>query len=75
MANQKTKHIGQRPPVKEHVSTGDTLHDTWTVIKPFVHFSIKAMRLLGRVLIFVVKNIPKPDSHKPTPKKDKVIKI
>jgi len=75
MATQKTKHIGRRPPVKEHVSTADTLRDTWTVMKPFVHFSIKAMRLLGRALIFLVKNIPKPDNHQPATKKDKVIKI
>jgi hypothetical protein len=74
MTNQKTKRIGHRPHVKEHISAANTLHDTWTVMKPFVHFSVKAMRLLGRALIFLVKNIPKPDSYKPASKKDKVIK-
>ncbi len=54
----------------------DILRDTWTVMKPLVHFSIKAMRVLAHALIFIVKNIPKPDDHKPAEKKsDKVIKI
>jgi len=75
MANQDTKRIGKRPATKP-VSKMDTLQDTWTVMKPFVHFSIKAMRVLAHALIFVVKNIPKPsDNHKTTRKSDEVIKI
>ena len=74
MTTQNTKKIGQRPVTKP-VSKMDTLHDTWTVMKPFVHFSIKAMRVLAHALIFVVKNIPKPDDHKSTRKSDKIIKI
>jgi len=74
MTTQNTKKIGQRPVTKP-VSKMDTLHDTWTVMKPFVHFSIKAMRVLAHALIFVVKNIPKPDDRKSTRKSDKIIKI
>ncbi len=74
MANQNTKKIGKRPAVKP-VSRMDTLHDTWTVMKPFVHFSIKAMRVIAHALVFIVKNIPKPDDHKTPRKNDKVIKI
>jgi hypothetical protein len=71
MPTQHTKRIGQRP-AKKPVTQLDTLHDTWTVMKPFVHFSIKAMKVIAHALIFIVKNIPKPDDHK---KSDKVIKI
>ena len=74
MPQQNTKRIGQRP-VKKPVSHMDTLHDTWTVMRPFVHFSIKAMKVMAHALLFIVKNIPKPDSHKPEPKSNKVIKI
>jgi hypothetical protein len=74
MATQNTKKIGQRPATKR-VSKMDTLHDTWTVMKPFVHFSIKAMRVMAHALIFIVKNIPKPENHKTSPKSNKVIKI
>ncbi len=74
MATQQTKRIGKRQPLKP-VSKMDTLHDTWTVMKPFIHFSIKAMRVIARALVFIVKNIPKPDDHKAANKNDKVIKI
>jgi hypothetical protein len=68
------KRIGKHP-VKKEVSNLDTLRDTWTVMKPFVHFSIKAMKVIAHALIFVVKNIPKPEEHKPASKSNKVIKI
>jgi hypothetical protein len=75
MAQQNTKKIGQRP-VQKPVNKMDTLHNTWTVMKPFVHFSVKAMRVMAHALIFIVKNIPKPEDHKANPPKDgKVIKI
>jgi len=74
MAQQTSKRIGQRP-AKKPVTKLDTLHDTWTVMKPFVHFSVKALQVLAHALIFIVKNIPKPDEHKPHSKNDKVIKI
>jgi hypothetical protein len=74
MVQQNTKKIGKRPAAKP-VSKMDTLHDTWTVMKPFVHFSIKALRVIAHALIFIVKNIPRPDEHKPGSKSDKVMKI
>lgn len=53
----------------------DTLHDTWTVMKPFVHFSYKALKVIAHALIFIIKHIPKPEEHKANSKSDKVIKI
>ena len=53
----------------------DTLHDTWTVMKPFVRFSYQALKVIAHALIFIVKHIPKPEEHKPNGKSDKVIKI
>ena len=75
MATQNRKMIGQRP-VKKPVSKLDTLQDTWAVMKPFVHFSIKAIRVIAHAIIFIVKHIPKPEDNKPARSKhDKVIKI
>lgn len=73
MATQHTKRIGNQPKEKT-VSTMDTLHDTWVVMKPFIHFSVKAMKLLAHALIYIVKHVPKPEEHKPA-KGEKVIKI
>jgi len=53
----------------------DTLHDTWRIMKPFVHFSVKALKVLAGALVFIVKHIPKPEEHKAAGKRDKMIKI
>ncbi|WP_295791876.1 hypothetical protein [Mucilaginibacter sp.] len=74
MANQNSKRIGNQPKEKP-VTTMDTMHDTWRVMKPFVHFSFKALKVLAGALVFIVKHIPKPEEHKPAEKRDKVIKI
>ena len=75
MTNQSNKYIGQRPAQKP-VSKLDTLRETWTVMKPFVHFSFKAIKLIAHTFIFIVKNIPKPEDIKQSNRKsDKVIKI
>jgi hypothetical protein len=74
MATQTTKRIGQRP-IEKPVSKMDTLHDMWTVMKPFVRFSIKAMQVIAHSLIFIVKHIPKPEESKPNSKNTRVIKI
>lgn len=74
MAKQNTKQIGYQP-IEKPVSKMDTLHDTWTVMKPFVHFSYKALKVIAHALIFIVKNIPKPEEHKARSKNDKIIKI
>jgi hypothetical protein len=69
-----TKRIGRRP-VKKQSTNAEVLHDTWQTMKPFVHFSIKAMRIMAHTLIYIVKHIPRPEDHKPGSKNDKVIKI
>jgi hypothetical protein len=74
MASSTQQKTSKRPE-KEHVSRIDTLHDTWRVMKPFVHFSVKALKVMAHALIFIVKHIPKPDDHQPKSKKNKVIKI
>lgn len=50
-------------------------HGIIETMKPFVTFGLKAMAVLGSALIYIVKNIPKPGSHQPSRKNDKVIKI
>jgi hypothetical protein len=74
MPASNQKRIGKQL-VKKEVSNIDALRDTWTVMKPFVRFSIKAMKVIAHALIFIVKNIPKPEEHKPESKSNKVIKI
>jgi hypothetical protein len=57
-------------------ATHDSKHNVIEVMKPFVIFGVKALTLLGSVLVHIVKSIPRPHDHKPAPKKnDKVIKI
>jgi len=74
MHSSTQNKIGKRPE-KQQVTLTDTLHDTWRVMKPFVHFSVKALRIVAHALIFIVKHIPKPEEHQLKSKKDKVIKI
>jgi hypothetical protein len=68
------KKIGQRTK-KETVTLQDTLHDTWRIMKPFVYFSVKALKVVAHALIFIVKQIPKPDGHRPNSKNTKIIKM
>jgi len=74
MAATNQKKIGQRLE-KEQVTLSDSLHDAWIVMKPFVRFSIKAMKVMAHTLIFIVRHIPKPEDHKARSKNDKVVKI
>lgn len=74
MATQNTKKIGQRPVAKPD-SRIDTLHNTWTVMKPFVHFSVKAMQVIGHGLLFIVKNVPRPGEHKDKGGDGRVVKL
>ena len=53
----------------------ESLRDTWLVMKPFVRFSIKAMKVMAHALIFIVKHIPGSEEHQPANKKNKIIKI
>jgi hypothetical protein len=70
MASQNVKKIGN---AKTEVQPA---HNAWEVMKPFVHFGLKATGLIASTLITIVKNIPRPDSHKQPERKDnKIIKI
>lgn len=73
MASKNIHQIGDRP-VQKPVTKIDAFHYTWTVIKPFAKFSIKALQVLAQSLIFIVKNIPKTE-HSDPPKNGKIIKI
>ncbi|AMR33828.1 hypothetical protein A0256_21500 [Mucilaginibacter sp. PAMC 26640] len=45
-------------------------------MKPFVHFGVKAMAVIGSALVTIVRNIPKPEAEKPKASKDRrIIKI
>ena len=57
-------------------ATPNSGHNIVEVMKPFVKFGVKALGLLGSVLVHIVKSIPRPDDHKQAPNKnDRVIKI
>jgi hypothetical protein len=57
-------------------ATRNSNHNLIEVMKPFVSFGVKALTLLGSVLVHIVKSIPRPHDHKPASKKNnKVIKI
>ncbi|WP_121809761.1 hypothetical protein [Mucilaginibacter kameinonensis] len=70
MAANDMKRIGKRGPEVQQRS------NAWEVMRPFVHFGIKAVTAMAHTLIYIVKHIPKPDQLKPPERKsDKVIKI
>jgi hypothetical protein len=71
MASNEIKKIGKHNP-EVQPSHGNA----WEVMKPFVHFGIKATGFIAGTLITIIKHIPKPDNQKVTErKKDKIIKI
>ena len=72
MATQyKNKTIEKTPAKGSYVTK-----ENWEVMKPFVHFSFKAITIIGGTLLAILKFIPKALEHKPTNEKnDKVIKI
>jgi hypothetical protein len=68
MANQNIKKIGNEQP------TVHTWRENWEVMKPFVHFSIKAMGLVAGALIGIIKLLPILLEHKEQKqKKDKKV--
>jgi len=72
MATRDTKQIGEHDNNKGSYLT----KENWEVMKPFVHFSAKALMGIGAALFAIVKLIPKAIEHKPEERKsDKVIKI
>ena len=70
MENQR-KRIGSNQPIEQ-----SAWKQNWEVMKPFVHFSVKAMAFIGGALISIVKLLPMlmPKDDKPT-KDDRIIKI
>jgi hypothetical protein len=75
MATQQTKRIGVKPSVEAEKGTYLT-KDNWEVMKPFVHFAFKAIKVIGSVMFAIVKMVPKALENKPEERKnDKVIKI
>lgn len=61
MSANKVKFIN---PQKEEVK--HTHRDNWEVMKPFVHFSFKAMKVIAIGLIAIVKALPLLRPHKDT---------
>ncbi|WP_183579213.1 hypothetical protein HDF18_23765 [Mucilaginibacter sp. X5P1] len=75
MATRDTKQIGKHDNTDKNKGTYLT-KENWEVMKPFVHFSAKALLAVGSTLYAVVKLIPKAIAHKSEDgKRDKVIKI
>ena len=68
MANKK---IGTAKQEVNH----DATHGVIQTMKPFVNFGVKALTVLGTALVYIVKNIPKPEANKPKSKSTRVIKI
>ena len=64
MENQR-KTIGTNQPIQQ-----STLKQNWEVMKPFVHFSVKAMGIIGGALIGIVKLLPMLIPKEDKPKKD-----
>ena len=71
MASREIKKIG-----KHKTDVQAPHNNAWEIMKPFVHFGVKATGLIASTLITIVKNIPKPADHKKTTGKgNKIIKI
>ncbi|SDT47656.1 hypothetical protein SAMN05216490_3635 [Mucilaginibacter mallensis] len=75
MTIRDTKQIGKQDNVNNNKGSYLT-KENWEVMKPFVHFSAKALLAVGSTLYAVVRLIPKAIAHKSEDgKSDKVIKI
>jgi hypothetical protein len=71
MATNNIKRIGKHCPQVQPQRS-----NAWEVMKPFVHFGVKATATIAHALIAIIKHIPKPDSHKPPQQTGgKIIKI
>jgi hypothetical protein len=70
MATNNIKRIGKHGPQVQHQHS-----NAWEVMKPFVHFGIKATTTIAHALISIIKHIPKPDNKPPKQNGSKVIKI
>jgi hypothetical protein len=70
MAARNTKKIGTHRD-----NAAEARRHNWEVMKPFVHFSIKAMAVIASALFAIIKIIPKAIADKPAGKNDRIIKI
>ncbi|PWK79955.1 hypothetical protein LX99_00416 [Mucilaginibacter oryzae] len=72
MATNNIKQIGKSSPPVQTQST-----NAWQVMKPFVHFGIKATAAIAHTLIAIIKHIPKPGDHQKekTGSNSKIVKI
>jgi len=50
-----TQHINRLKSAEPRVV--HTHHDNWNVMKPFVHFAVKAMKVIGLGLIAIVRGV------------------
>ena len=67
MVANKVKLINPKNEEVKH-----THRDNWEVMKPFVHFSFKAIKVIGLTLIAIVKALPTlkhQDNHNTTVKR------
>ncbi|MGZ3823194.1 MAG: hypothetical protein ACXVB6_21550 [Mucilaginibacter sp.] len=73
MANHPVKY-NRKQPTNTHT---DTWKHNWEVMKPFVHFSFKAMTLIGGALIGIIKLLPMlaPTKDESPKKETRIIKI
>jgi hypothetical protein len=72
MAKQNNKKIGKAHPPKR------TWQENWEVMKPFVHFSIKALGIVAGAVVGIIRLLPILLEHKenqPAKKDTKIIKI
>ena len=64
MATQHINRLKSAEPQVVH-----THRDNWNVMKPFVHFAVKATKVIGLGLIAIVKGVL---SLKPSPKQNTI---
>jgi hypothetical protein len=67
MATRDTKKPVKQPQANKANKGTYLTKDNWEVMKPFVHFSLKAMAVIGTALFAIVKFIPKALEHKDKP--------
>ena len=76
--NSKTK-IMTSPQIKKIGKSDLNAHhrnsNAWDVMKPFVHFGIKATGLIAGTLLSIIKSIPRRDDQKKPDDRNKIIKI
>ena len=59
MATNKVRIINSKEEEVRH-----THHDNWEVMKPFVHFSFRAIKIIALGLIAIIRALPMLNPHK-----------